>query len=330
VHRRRVLLGLAASIATLVGIAPQEAYGEDASNAVAAQVLFDDALKLMANGDYAAACPKLAESKRLALGIGVCLYLGECEERTGRLATAWAAFREAEDVATTKQDPRARVAHQRLQRLEPRLSRITFEVPSPTPSDLQVQLDTTGLGPATWGTAVPVNPGAHTLVVSASGRRTFTQVVEAPPEGQSVTVRIPPGERTGAIINVAPPHGEPAVTEARSTWTTQRWWGVGVGAIGVLGIGLGTVFGVQAKVDYDLARIGCAGSHCSQAGVDLGNEAYALGNVSTVAFTAGAALLAAGIVLFATAPSAAPRRSSSGAAWRMPPVEGSGVGAEGR
>jgi hypothetical protein len=73
-----------------------------------------------------------------------------------------------------------------------------------------------------------------------------------------------------------------------------------------------------------------AGTGYTHAGVDLGNEAYALGNVSTVAFVAGAAPLVVGVVLFAAAPSSAPPPSSSGTARTMPPVERSWVGAERR
>src|SRR5260221_11014313 len=61
---------------------------------VAARTLFDEGRKLLADGKYDAACPKLEESQRLDPGTGTLFNLADCWEQIGRTASAWARFLE--------------------------------------------------------------------------------------------------------------------------------------------------------------------------------------------------------------------------------------------
>jgi hypothetical protein len=60
----------------------------------AATALFDDGRKLMAEHKYADACPKLAESQRLAPSGGTLLNLADCYEHTGQTASAWVSWKD--------------------------------------------------------------------------------------------------------------------------------------------------------------------------------------------------------------------------------------------
>ena len=72
-------------------------------------------------------------------------------------------------------------------------------------------------------------------------------------------------------------------------------------------IGIGAFFGVRASSKWKDAKTHCTASYeCDQSGVDLTDEARSSGNIATLGFIAGTALLAAGVVLFVTAPSGAP------------------------
>src|SRR5262249_13171001 len=82
-----------------------------ASDKAAAEALFDQGVRLMKQNSFADACPKLEESERIDPAVGTLLYLGECYERVGKTASAWATFREAASLASTSnQADRARVA----------------------------------------------------------------------------------------------------------------------------------------------------------------------------------------------------------------------------
>src|ERR1700722_15525033 len=57
--------------------------------------LFEEGRKLMADRRYSEACPKFAESERLAPSGGAVLNLADCLEKLGHLAGAWRRFNEA-------------------------------------------------------------------------------------------------------------------------------------------------------------------------------------------------------------------------------------------
>jgi hypothetical protein len=112
---------------------------------------------------------------------------------------------------------------------------------------------------------------------------------------------------------VAPPAG----TESEA-WPAQRTVAIGVGAAGVVGVAVGSAFGLIAKSKNDqaLEPANCRTStQCSTSGLTLTDDARSAATVSTVAFIAGGAAIATGAVLWFTAP-----HGGSGAAVRARPV----------
>lgn len=287
-----------------------DARAEAGQDKADAQGLFDLGKSLMVEGKFQEACPKLADSLRLDPVIGTMLFLAECYENIGRTASAWAEFREAQSLAAKQSDAREKVARDRANALESRLSKLVITVSPPPAPGLRVKRDGFDVGEALWGAAIPVDPGPHAVTVTAPRKTDWTTSVTVGIAGSSSSVVVPPLEDapmdppsvvTGAASGTAyvPP------PEPRKDGRARRILGVGVASLGVVGLGLGTVFGLQAKSNLDSSNSGhCTRvtNYCDAAGLDLRNTALTDATISTIAFGVGLAALAGGAVLYFTAP----------------------------
>src|SRR4051794_20217691 len=86
-----------AAICLITTLSGPVAMAQSTSDKVAAESLFDQGRDAMRKSDFARACGLLERSQKLDPAVGTLLYLGECYERSGRTASAWATFREAGD-----------------------------------------------------------------------------------------------------------------------------------------------------------------------------------------------------------------------------------------
>ena len=129
----------AALCVAAVGISAPRASAQSAS----AELLFREGRTLIKSGKLAAGCDKLAASDRLEPSIGTALNLGDCREKLGQLATAWAAFRRAEAMAhrAGNDGKREAEARRRADRLESQLPSLEIDVPRPV-DDLVVRRTT--------------------------------------------------------------------------------------------------------------------------------------------------------------------------------------------
>ena len=166
--RRRGVLGAACVLFVFIHPWSPPARAADTDEA-GARVLFAEARRLVAAGNYAEACPKFEASLRLDAGVGTNFNLADCMEHTGRIASAWARFLDV--AAATRlagQPEREQVARDRAAALEPRLAHLTVQVAAPAPG-LVVERDDVSLPPSSWGVAVPIDPGAHAIKVTRAG-----------------------------------------------------------------------------------------------------------------------------------------------------------------
>lgn len=158
------------------------------SRAATAQALYEVALGHLDRKDYAAACPELEEVAALMpTWIGTKITLAECYEREGRLASAWATYAQAEAAATqsTNRAAEQKEAHDRMEALRPRLSRIAVHVSAAAAATagLEVFRDDVPVGRAQWGVPLPVDPGSHTIVATARGKQRWELKVQIDAEG---------------------------------------------------------------------------------------------------------------------------------------------------
>jgi hypothetical protein len=291
-----------------------------------AETLFADARKRMASGDYEGACPKLAESYRLDPGGGTLTALALCHEQTGKTATAWAEFHEV--MAEAQQSGRAdreKYARQHIGALEPTLSRLTINVAAETAQlpELAVHRDKVAIGSAAWGVASPVDPGEHVVEAVAPGKVTWSAHVVVNANGEAKSIDVPalndqaPATDTVAADEKAPPLGQlsPDTTAAEVDTTpamhgtsNQRTIGLVVGAAGLAFIGVGSYFGVEAIANSNDAKKACSPSNCTDPNaVQTNNDAKTDAVVTDVLVGTGIAAVVAGVIVFLSAPSSAPR-----------------------
>ena len=282
-----------------------------AEDKATAQVLFDQGRAAVKQGNFSEACPKFAESQRLDPGIGTLLWLGDCYENVGQTATAWATFKEAAAAAKLQHDNREQVARDRINKLEPTLPHVTILVREETAiPKLEILRDGVPVGTAQWGIAVPVDPGTHTIVARAPGRQDWSQTIQVASQKDSVDISVP--ELEAAPSSAGSPtetsgSSEPNEKGSSFRWSSQYTLAIVTGAVGVLGVGLGTYFSFAAKSAYDSSNSGtpphCLDNRCDSTGLHDRNDAFDKAALSTALFVASAATLAGGALLYFTAPS---------------------------
>ena len=198
------VVAIAVVVAVAVMLPPGVAVADDKA---AAEALFDDAQALAKAGDYAKACPKFEASYKFDPAIGTKLNLADCHEHVGKLATAWAEYREVEDatkpLSDDKSQDRNKRAHDHAAALAPRLSRLRIDPPPSPPPGLVVKRDGEDVT-AILGTAVPVDPGAHAVDASAPGVHAWSATVTVAGEGTTTPLAIP-----ALAIDAGPPPPPP-------------------------------------------------------------------------------------------------------------------------
>lgn len=167
--------------------------------------------------------------------------------------------------------------------------------------DVKVSMDGQPLVATLDGRPLSIDPGEHDFVFDESG--------QSPVEKKLVLREGEHDRREVVVIGPPPPPvvvSPPPAPITPSTWNTRRVLAVVGGGLGLVGVGLGTSWGLYAISSQNREKSDCpsAGPGCNRA---QANEDYTVAHedatASTVAFVAGGALLAAGAILWLTAPS---------------------------
>jgi hypothetical protein len=206
----------------------------------------------------------------------------------------------------------------RLDELESAQPTVVFNVVDGSGRDLndvKVTVDGAVLLQKLEGGAVAVDLGEHTLTFSAPDRPSVTEKLLFRQGEKSRIVRI-----TMVGSHDAPPDGgaqpssstsgqrstidDPAAGGGGSSGSSQRTIGFVVGGIGLAGLGVGAFFGYRAIQSKGRQDDNCQSSTtCPDyaAAADAHEDSESSGLISTIAFIAGGAATAAGVVLVLTA-----------------------------
>ena len=268
--------------------------------ATRATALFEQGRDLARQGDFSGACGRFADSYALDPATGTELNLGDCHQRLGHDAEAWRWFDDAATRFAAAHDKRAKFARDRRDALTPRLGTIVVKLADP-----HVKL--TIAGRAVPGAAeVHERVDAGTVEISAGPATRSAQV----PAGGTVVVDFtaapvaPPATEPPAEPATERPV-EPTTTHGRS-WQKLTAYGAGGASVvaGAIAIGLG----IDARSRYNTTA---NSSHCTRTGGTIAcdptgvtelDRAIHTADIGTGFAVGSVVLLAAGAVLYFTAP----------------------------
>ncbi|MEZ4401917.1 MAG: hypothetical protein R3B06_17945 [Kofleriaceae bacterium] len=302
-----VALALAASAA------PAYAQADDLAQRAAAEAAFRQGREQLAAGQTAEACESFAKSQELDPQSGTQYNLALCYDKLGRSASSWALFSALAETDGNK--PRRADAAKRAKALQPKLVRVLVVDRGQTPG-LVVTRDGVDVT-AAIGVATPVDPGPVVYAASAEGYQPWSSELSVSGPGSTITVEVPPLEKVPEVAPPPPPPPDPVKTKLppppppapidRDPGRGRRVLGLGLAGGGVAALGVGVAFGILATSANQDAKAECGGDVTDCRGDlatanDLVDGARTKATVSTIAFAVGGAAVAAGVVLYVTAP----------------------------
>ncbi|MBA3464947.1 MAG: hypothetical protein H0T46_33745 [Deltaproteobacteria bacterium] len=157
----------------------------------AAEQLFQDGRRLLGEGKLPEACDAFRRSQDLEPKIGTLLNLGDCEQKRGRIATAWAAFAEARAMAKRMGDPRADEAEKRAGALTTKLPYLTIRIaPAARAQGVVVSRSGTAVPAAELDHEVPVDPGRYEITATAPRMKSWSTTIDVA-QAQHLGVDVP-------------------------------------------------------------------------------------------------------------------------------------------
>ncbi len=197
------------------------------------------------------------------------------------------------------------------------LPTIVFEAKDASGADLvavKVTMDGELLSDHLDGTALVVDPGAHTFSFEAPGQPKVQKQLVVQEGEKDRHERVVLGT-AAATTPVGPATGDSTAPGAMLASSPsgaaggppfglggQRIGALVAAGVGVVGLGLGIGFGLDSRSKHDSAMQVCPDPKCPAGsnGADLWNQAISAGNISTAAFIVGAVGLAGGAALWFT------------------------------
>jgi hypothetical protein len=215
---------------------------------VLARALFADARAAEEAKDWALAASKLREAIAIKETGGLRFHLAYCEEQQGLLVEALVDYERSDDLtAGTAEEFRAQLPAKR-ESLRRRIPTVTLLVP-PAPPNVTLTVDGHPMPAAVLGKPIPLNPGRHTLVVTAPDHAAFTTHVSLNETDAVVANALLTPLPKRAVVSalkpsparaVATPQPIPDVSTSTGLHTrTYVLIGEAAMALGAVGVGIG-------------------------------------------------------------------------------------------
>lgn len=308
-----IRLSSIAAVAITCWFATDAAAQEVCEQQAQAQTLFDEGRRLLDAGDAVEACAKLEGSVKLCPRfLGARGKLAECYEKSGKLASAWTAWRDVAGLGQKSGNDldrrRAEYARNQAAALEGKLAYLRLQVPEASRlPGLVVERNGETVRPESFGVKVPIDAGTHAIAVRAPGH-IQRDIQVAVVDGAGVEVEVPVLSPEPEPVQIENPGGASTTDVARARRSDRLLAALITGGAGAVAIGVGTGFGIAASSAFSDAKAahGCtdAGVCPDAAGVNRVNDARRRATAANVLWAVGAVGLAGGAALWLTAPSA--------------------------
>ncbi len=288
------------------GLAPDS----HASARGAAQALFQAGRDAMGKGDFETACARFLESYRLDPAGGTIMNLGNCQTKKGELASALESFQTAKEQLKSDDWRRATVIKY-ISDLKTRVPKLVIEKDADAPAGMKAKRGELDIGEGMFGAAIPVNPGALEIIVTAPGYQGLKYSVTIV-EGETKRVQVNPGEKlqAGAPAAASAPARvkKPAATQKPSDKASPAA-SEGGNSAGWPVLAFGSVFVVAGAITGVFARSAETEHHdecndqtrtCTTAGQDAAESATRLSIMSNVGWILGGVGVGLGTYLLIT------------------------------
>jgi tetratricopeptide (TPR) repeat protein len=269
-----------------------------ANDKARADKLFEEGRGYLERKEYALACTAFEQSQQADPAIGTQLNIALCYEQWGKLANAYRAYLEAEQLAKAKKDNRAKHARKKVNELAPKLAKLRISIPANADPYAIYLFD----GKETERDALLeeqlLDAGDHTIEVRVAGAPPkTTKIALKPSDRQTITLELPVVEKP-----VTAP-ATPALPVVTQTPRNKRklYAGIGLAGGGALTIGIASYVALIARSDYNDAIAMCPGNLCqTRAAYDATQDARSRANWMTVVTGAGVAMVGVGVYLVLT------------------------------
>jgi|SRR6478736_248655 len=303
---------------SLLGVANAEE--DSATETAAARSLAVDGLKLAQAGKCDEAIPKLERSEKLHHSPIVLSQLGECQVNAGKLVEGTEMLRRVlREPLPANPSPALSKAYQRAQTVldgaKPKIAGLTVSIAIPQGADLKLTVDGSVVPNTLVDSELPADPGDHVVEATAPGylkatsrvtlgsadKKTVTLKLEVDPNAPTPVAVSPTPEAAPAPVAhaaAAKPIAETSAPPEAPRKTPSKAPAYAAWSVGVIGVGVGTAFGVMAMKGKSNLDGQCQGNSCPPSTSGDVDSAKLKGNISTVAFAVGGAGLVLGTVLY--------------------------------
>jgi hypothetical protein len=226
-----------------------------AGDTATAELLFRQGLDAMKANKFKEACDAFAGSNEAERSVGTEINLGLCNEKQGKLATAWGMYRSAAGYADLQgQKERGDLARAEAAKLEPKLHKLNVTVKPPQPEGFKMTRNGQTVPNATLGTDVPLDPGDYVIEVDAKGKQHWKQSIKIVAGPGTEKLEIPQLEDAPVDKTLPPPPpggGDYTPPQPARDGSTQRLVGYIAGGAGIVAAGVAVILEVVAVKESD-------------------------------------------------------------------------------